>query len=459
LENNRTAVMVDAVFSTNAGKNACAGFRLTTGDICAETRTGEGTSALSIRGKIRYVVVPDFFGDDAVWGDEAFGVSRVGLPAENFFLNLLEGGEAIVMCVWQSNEQNADVIFAGSGQKPVINACEVQSSKDKKIWVAFLESGGLWHSRVFSDKDKEKDIALDWTPPFPAKWRASFVREAGVAESWNFRDEKEPESASPGLGKIHPCWFDSGRAFVGIPGVQRADKGEAVTREFVGPVIVYPMDRSPSTPLPVFCPIDIMRNVLGVGPCQYILATEGLGAGEPPTPDNVTRWVEKQFERKRDRRAAGEIKERLDEMTRHIKNMQARIEQYADFATKVRQLCVVEEHNRDISEVARRLRSIMDDAGSDTAARGEATKAPLSAQEWAGAMSALIGKENALDECKRLGAEIQAIGAAQDKTLSKWRMAVRRLKQECRMVAAPPPAADFARKIQDRAEQMLRKRS
>jgi hypothetical protein len=219
------------------------------------------------------------------------------------------------------------------------------------------------------------------------------------------------------------------------------------------------MDRSPSTPLPVFCPIDIMRNVLGVGPCQYILATEGLGAGEPPTPDNVTRWVEKQFERKRDRRAAGEIKERLDEMTRHIKNMQARIEQYADFATKVRQLCVVEEHNRDISEVARRLRSIMDDAGSDTAARGEATKAPLSAQEWAGAMSALIGKENALDECKRLGAEIQAIGAAQDKTLSKWRMAVRRLKQECRMVAAPPPAADFARKIQDRAEQMLRKRS
>ena len=41
-------------------------------------------------------------------------------------------------------------------------------------------------------------------------------------------------------------------------------------------VLVYPSDRKKDTPLATFTPVDIVRNTLGVGPCEYVLDREGL---------------------------------------------------------------------------------------------------------------------------------------------------------------------------------------
>ena len=72
-----------------------------------------------------------------------------------------------------------------------------------------------------------------------------------------------------------------------------------------------------------FTPIDILRGTLGVGPCQYILQTEGLASDANPTPDNVMTWVEKQFSRKKEKKAADEIRERLAQMVEHVGQAQA----------------------------------------------------------------------------------------------------------------------------------------
>ena len=96
------------------------------------------------------------------------------------------------------------------------------------------------------------------------------------------------------------------------------------------------MDRSQATPLTTFTPIDILRNTLGVGPCQYILQTEGLASDANPTPDNVMTWVEKQFSRKKEKKAADEIRERLAQMVEHVGQAQARIDQYRRMFAEVR---------------------------------------------------------------------------------------------------------------------------
>src|SRR5262249_58482067 len=44
---------------------------------------------------------------------------------------------------------------------------------------------------------------------------------------------------------------------------------------FDGPVLLYPITRLAETPVASYTPVDIVRNTLGVGPCQHLLDVEG----------------------------------------------------------------------------------------------------------------------------------------------------------------------------------------
>jgi hypothetical protein len=53
------------------------------------------------------------------------------------------------------------------------------------------------------------------------------------------------------------------------------------------------------------------------GPCQYVLDSEGIGAKDNPTPEQVTRWLEKQLEKKPARRDADAMREQIKAMVEH----------------------------------------------------------------------------------------------------------------------------------------------
>ncbi len=264
-----------------------ARFRLTTGEASLELRSADPSGFFHIRSSSRYVVVPDYFGDDMVF--EAKAMQKVSLPAENFCLNLIEGGEAMLMTVWQSNQQQ---LWLGGQTGDCTHS--ISCLPGKSIWLAFLETPRLWQFQVGTNNANVK-------PAFPAKWRCSLVRQGGLGESWDL--ERGPRSGQPGQDQ---------------------------------PLIIYPIDRSTATPLTISCPTDVTRNTLGVGPCQYILACEGLATQGDPTPNAVMNWVEKQFERKQQRKTADDIKERLGVMVEHVTQARAHIEHYAEFSGQMR---------------------------------------------------------------------------------------------------------------------------
>lgn len=404
IENTSGAVMVEATFQ-NAGPVALR-FRLTTGEAILEIRPDENAKSVNVQSKTRYVVVPDFFGDDLVFGAESF--RGRGLPAENFCLNLLDGGDAIIMSVWQSSVQEA--WLAAASKDAADCSSRIGCLKGKSIWLAFLESPGLWHVGNLSAKDE---------PPFPAKWRGSLVRENGVADSWDMDRGPQPD--------------------------QTAGKHQ-------GPLIVYPIDRTSATPLTATCPTDVMRNTLGVGPCQYILAVEGLSAEGDPTPNNVMNWVEKQFEQKKEKKAADDIKERLEQMVMHVAHARARIQRYGEFASQVRKLSAGKPGSDPFL-------SIVDDLDRFVKTGLASAASPERSRQLVTEVSALIGKENAFASCRRFGEPLRSIGEIQDGALARCRMAVRRLKQEGRFLATnPPPETALAREVQQLAGQMLQKK-
>ena len=403
VENGPAAVALAVRFATADGRSCSLKCRVTAGQMIVEVRPGRGVDRLAVLAETRYVVIPDFFGHDMVFGPQAAYPSRprLRLPAENMLLSFVDGGNAQVMCVWPSNRQEAVALRSASG--PQFDGCEIQAVEDKPIWVACLEGTGLW---------REPTASADWKPPFPAKWRVDSLQQSGeTSSSWLYAD-----------AEIRPS-----------------------------PVmLVYAMDRSQATPLMTFTPIDILRGTLGVGPCQYILQTEGLASDTNPTPDNVMTWIEKQFSRKKDKKSADEIRERLAQMVEHVGQAQARIDQYGRMFGQAAGLCA------GAVAPAAILTSLARSGVETTRADVEPRPADR-ARRLAERVIDLIGKEGASAECGKLGVALRTLGAEQDRTLAVCRMKARWLRQSAAMLAEDHPGdAELAGKVQAKVEDMLR---
>jgi len=377
LENTAGAVAVEVTFTGLA--TATATFRLVVGQPFVEVRPGAGTVALHVGSVPRVIVASDFFGDDMVFTPDGRGLGSFRLPAENFVLGLGGSGDRMTMCVWQDRRAVVRAGMMGINGQPVFDGWEIGCIEGKSIWVAFLEGQGIWHGRSVLTADAGK--ALDWKPPFAAKWRANLLRDNGFAESVTY--ESEPPLAA-------------------------------------GRYVVYPLDRTRATPLTEFTPVDILRNTLGVGPCQYILETEGLASADNPTPDNVMTWVEKQAKKKGGKDAADEIRERLKAMVELVGRTEARIKRYADFAAEMKQ-----SFTADSSQSGLEIKATIDAIVQAAAAGLAATQPPGRIAKLADAVAGLIGKDTAAADLAAPAADLRAIGAAQNRALAKGRMAVR----------------------------------
>jgi len=403
VENGSGAVTLAAVFG--ASPAAAVKLRLTTGAGIVEMKPPRRASTLTVVTNARYVVVPDFFADDMVF--DATSLGGVGLPAENFFLNLVDGGNAILMCVWRPRRFAASAGIANSKSGKDANRCssKIECTGVKSVWLAFLEGAGIWH---------EGPRHGGWKPPFPAKWRCSQIQRTGFASSWDLAAVPATRPSSP--------------------------KTDA-------PVVVYPIDRVLATPLSVYCPTDVLRNTLGVGPCEHILITEGLATPTNPTPHNVMTWVQRQLKRRRGRPSADEVRKRLAEMILHVKRSRARIGQYADLADAVLALC---KDTASLTATAKRIRQAVEE-GLRAAGPAERTAT------LAGELPAMFAGTGDIARCDRLAAQLRAIGSAQNRTLSRCRMAACRLRQQCVATAKKNPKLPaLAEKIRQRVERVLK---
>lgn len=407
-ENNPGAVELAATFRTDGPTGrTTAGYRITTGQAMLELTCGEGADRLFVWCKTRYSVVPDFFGHDMVFTPAVCDLPRFGLPAENFLLNLIAGGDAIVMCAWPSAEQAAHAVLTGEGPDRALRGNEIRGGPEETLSVAFLEATGIWH--------EAKAVDDDWKRPFDAKWRVDRI----TSGPWAVSSDLSPD----GLEQ---------RSFV------------------------YPLDRNAQTPLTAFCPVDVIRNTLGVGPCQYVLQSEGLASETNPTPAHVMGWVEEQFDKEKEDEAADEIEARLAAMADHVVHAQARIDQYAVLSRELESFLEASREDGQPSDAARSLSETIAQLGAIAAAGREQGNPAERAAELAETVVGLIGTDDVAAECRRLGLEARGIGARQDTTLSRCRMAVRWLREQARMSRLRDrKSSAWAGKILARAERFL----
>jgi hypothetical protein len=455
-------------------------FRLEPGQVFVKTETRSGGVRLRLEAPCRFAVLPDFFADDTAVDAAELPVDRAELPSENFLLHLVGRGEAIVAAVWNQREEDIQVAMAGQDKAKVIQASEIPYGTKGNVYVAVLESPGIWHSHDVSKADADRVIPLEWKAPFAAQWRTDWRQDDGLTDSWDMLLQQ------PDGTYVKPDWFGQSDAY-GTPDWMKPDRKRWTTvlgtfqypcwidnqgqgflqplkkpGKFQGPALVYPVNRMAATPLATFTLVDIMRATLGVGPCEYVLDVEGQKKKAEGIPTCASRTkLNTLYTNKEQKAKRAEAEQALGDVLAFMRHIRTRIEDYVTFGHQT--LAYLDEQKKARPELAPFL-SDMETAVRRIDEAVEKRKDRIQAPERAAQLveefrTTLLDYEgdDALEKCKKITAGFVAIGGAQDELVGECRLAVKILRQKAALaMAVDPRTSGLAKDIRGRTQAMLR---
>jgi hypothetical protein len=476
IENGKASATVEATYKTAKGE-ATAKFRVKRGEVAVEVAPGPGAVKLRVECPSRYVVLPDFFSDDIVIDAAKIPPAVAELPSENFLLHFAGKGEAIAMVVFENRDQDVACTLSGTGEARRFTGSEIDFGKDKKIWVALMEAPQIWHVSDVKTGDSKKETKLDWTMPYLAQWRVDFTRADDLTDSWDLLLQKEeggnyqkPSWMGAGAETLgpqrkrwttvlnsfkYPCWSDPKRAAYVQP-----LECDALTMR--GPLVIYPANRVPETPPEAFTVLDIARNSLGAGPCEYILDLDNQRSSNK---GHATCWTRDYlipiYTKGGQKSQLKEIDQNLDEVVTFVKYIRARITRYSDFLRAMREsLAAQAKAHPELKEPIAALDRITQEADRRYRVREEKMKTP----EYVVKLTDEFRKQgmasespDALARCKSYTDAIVEVGDNQDQLAGELRWVVRAIRQKAGLLlAADARMAHIAAEIRAKSQEILR---
>jgi hypothetical protein len=456
---------------------------LLVGQIAVKLQPLGETARVRVAAPCEYVVLPDFFADDIVISAKDLEVNRAQLPSENFLLQLVDHGNSIVMSVWDNHNQEIGIELAGSGVGRRIESSEIAFDGGGCVWVALIDEPGAWYSHEVRIDQKDAILDMAWRQPYSAVWRVDWRRSDKLTDTWEMavenedgtfrksdlfevsRDEwtdqdwwsdKKPRRRwNTGLGFYwYPCWIDKeGRGHL-QPLKDRI--------EFDGPAIVYPINRSRSTPVDKYTITDVVRHTLGVGPCQYILDLEGQKSTFKGRPTcDVRDRLNEIYAKGEHLTRQDDVRQALDDVLTFIRLIRGRIDAYGDFAREMENfLANAERAGAAPTAFIEATRAICGKVNGAIERRRDGIKTPAYAtalvEEFRDTLVGYRGTD-AETRCKVFTERFVEIGDNQDELVAECRLAVKLLRQHAALALARDPGlSDVVAQIRDRTQFMLR---
>jgi hypothetical protein len=476
VENAKGTACLETTYKTSQGEKVAAKFRVKRGEIAVQVEPGGGAARLRVECPSRFVVLPDFFADDILIDARTIPPDTAELPSENLLLHLTNNGDSAALCVFENSQQDVKIALTGSGERRTVSASDIGFG-GKKIWVAVLDGPQVWHSREIAATDAGRILPLDWKMPYPAHWRVDYMRPNGLSDSWDMLLQKEKDK-----GYVKPSWLGSGEQYLDADrrrwntvldwfpypcwtdpdgrGYLQPIKSQAL--QFAGPMVVYPINRVKETPLDTYTVMDVMRNALGVGPCQYILDMDNQkgeyrGRATCSCRDELARiYGKKEQKQKRE-----DVEKILDDGLIFVKHIRGRITHYVEFAHKMREYLAEQKNaHPELTEFITEMDKIAQEIDARLAARKDKIQTP----DHVAAMNEDFRK-NVLDDdgpdaaakSKKYAEALVVIGDNQDELSGECRYVVRALRQKAGiMLATNPQAATVAAEIRKRTQEALR---
>jgi hypothetical protein len=432
---------------------------------------------VQVRGSARFSFIPDFFGNDVLYDPCETTTAKVLTPAENFIVNLADGHAALGVITWPK-DGGEEVLLAceGKGTGRRFTATQV-SFNGKSVFVAIVVREGIWFAKDLRTVSRNvATVVHGWQPPFPAKWMTMLVKRPAVEAVSGIASETLPVPQLPPAGDTPysdvyyhphvPSWFSGlqWRLYLETSLTHMMTRRKVPVPEFLV-AINYPRDRVKETPLGALTLVDVMRDTLGTGPCQYILDLEGLnktrstgaaGTGKPTASATCSErgalvyyyLGERSESPRRDDplMVTDEALSSIEKIKDFLDAAHARIQEYLAWADEI--VRVAEEakaHDPRARDLADRVIPIAREMRDLWQAMVENDKPCVHPDEW----------RMALDHCKDLvrqgvpdlgsrirefDPQMRGAGEEVDGGMQACRMIVKRIRQEAAMAGAADPA-------------------
>ncbi|MGO8696718.1 MAG: hypothetical protein ACLQVY_03230 [Limisphaerales bacterium] len=424
-----------------------------------EVKPVSGGEGVALSGPIAGGVVPSFIGDDLIYNAADYPEAKsLHVPSESFFVGLLQGEEHEFVMTWPKGRQHTTLQLspAQSGERSIES---VDFANDgQSLYLAFLDAPGLWHKEVLKPGYLEKDVAIQWKKPFPARWKTQ-LDEGGVKTTFTFKNTKEDIWRGVAGSYIYPVWFSDDAANYHLS-KKVPPQGES---------LIYCLEPR-DTPLSITTPADILTATLGRSMSESILDLEGrkLSTHHRRGGEGVhractcgcTEAIQSVFEAHEETARKGEIAGDIDDMIYFIHRHVERIDHYRSFADDlIRFLQAQEGSTPGLKPYVDNLVEIAGQISQEYNVQKENMASFAHADDLARQTLALAGKAdpNNLKSYMELLEAWRKMGGAQDYVLAQCHVITRKLCQQAGYTCVDQPkAAALAEEIRARCRQCLR---
>jgi hypothetical protein len=458
LHNAGDEVVVEVFFSLEGSEEVSAVLSFGKDEI-VEIKPSAKMKKISLLSPLEYGVLPGFVGDDLIFAPVEYpSADTLSIPAENVFVGLLNQGADEVVMTWPTGKQQLSLRLANDPQgRRAIESIDFDND-GKSLYLAALSAAGIWHREELKPASLEKDVALTWKRPFPARWKTQ-LSEGGVKTTFAFRNAKGTVWRGVAGSYDYPAWFDGENAFFHL-GKKVPPKGEA---------IVYFLEGSDTPPL-VLTPVDIMKATLGRQMCDSILDLAGrkLRTHHRRGEDGVhractcgcTEAIQAIFDATAEVGKKSEVKEALSDMSYFVECHLERIDEYRRFATDMLQFL---DAKRTASPALKPFIESLEQTVRQIPEQYDVQKENMQSLEYAAdltrqtiALTARSNPDNRTTYAQLLKAW-RNMGGAQDSVVAQCHVITRTLFQEAGYgCVSEPKAVALANEVRARCKQVLR---
>ena len=484
MDSTATNALLEADVTSEAGKKMLMRFSLKKEKPFVETQPGEGTEKIRVETRSQHAIIPDLYGGDLVITAQHVQRSQIHFPSENMVLQLTDNGNAIVMCVWRSRDQQVNMSLDGTAESRAVSTTEIEykQGKDFNVWVALIAAPAIWYQQRIAELNPVKDKRLNWKVPFCLQWQADYRRTDGLIDSWPLLIKKSSGEYEKPAGKYEGfrLWLknrtvtSSARGHYPYPGYVENDTAYLRNSNFEGQkeiqyeaedgVLIYPFQRIAKSPVGVFGALEILSEAPKDTPEARL--PEELPVKRPerdkyPTTCTVTAEYESIFDDKQEKTKKAELLKRLEANDRFVEVIRSRIVEYMDWYKKTRAFCANEKAAKpQVAALADEFDGLLAKIQKMYEDKKLQERTPDAAKALNQKVRELIdSSEDQKDEkAKMLGRQMRTIGGSQDNSIGQFRLITKALRQRAgyRMMEAKDEVAfGFAEKMREKTAEIL----
>lgn len=458
LHNTGEEAALEVSFSAKGAENSFSAIFSFDRTGIIEIKPAENMKGISLFSPIEFGVMPDFIGDDLIYDPEKYpSGTTLNIPSENIFLGLLNGQNDMLVVTWPKGSQRMKLVLDNSKNGRLIESLDFDND-GKSIYLALLDAPGIWHKEELKPSYLEKDVAVNWKRPFPAKWITQLY-EADVKTTFTFKESKETIWRGVTGRYNFPVWFDEGKTFYRL-GKKVPPKGYS---------LVYFLERK-DTPVSISTPVDIMKATLGRQACDTILDLPGrklrthhrrgaAGVRRAATC-GCTEAMQAVFDAGDEVERKEYVEGAVDDMVYFVERHVERINEYQVFANNmIEYLNLAGKSAADLKPFIDNMRAIVQEIPRGYEIQKENMKDLDYAAELSRKTKALTRKKDPqnLPVYNDLSEKWRAMGGAQDSVIAQCHTITRQLFQEAGYGCVNQPGAvEIAREIRRRCRQCLR---